>query len=120
MGLPILVLLHRKGGTKLTDLACQALDTVAAWFPDRHIRCCSDGAFASCLIPKGNHRITFISRIRRDAALLKLKCLALLRAAARPTPVRCEALMRRRLKQRYAFPCSPMLNGGLACVTAQR
>lgn len=73
LGLPILVLLHRKGGTKLTDLACQALDTVATWFPKRCIRCCADGAFASCLIPKGNHRITVISRIRRDAALFKPK-----------------------------------------------
>jgi hypothetical protein len=73
LGLPILVLLHRKNGPKLTDLACQALDTVATWFPHRRIRCCADGAFASCLIPKGNQRITIISRMRRDAALYMLK-----------------------------------------------
>lgn len=73
LGLPILVLLHRKKEVKLTELACRALDTVAAWFPDRRIRCCADGAFASALIPKGNHRITVISRIRRDAALYERK-----------------------------------------------
>lgn len=73
LGLPIFVVLHRKNEAKLTELACRALDTVAAWFPDRHIRCCADGAFAAALIPKGNHRITVISRIRRDAALYELK-----------------------------------------------
>jgi len=73
LGLPICAVLHRKGDTKLTKLAANLLELVAAWFPDRQICCCADGAFASVLTPLGNKRITVISRIRRDAALYELK-----------------------------------------------
>jgi hypothetical protein len=69
IGLPVMVMLHRKGGEKLTDMAARALRLCASWFPDRSIRCCADGAFAAALIPVANSQITVISRIRRDAAL---------------------------------------------------
>jgi DDE superfamily endonuclease len=69
LGLPIWAALHRKGGTKLTTLAAQGLTTLAAWFPDRRILCCADGAYAAPLIPLGNDRLVIISRMRRDAAL---------------------------------------------------
>ncbi len=102
LGLPLLVLLHRKGGTKITALACQALDTVGSWFPDRRIRCCADGAFAAPLIPKGDRRITIISRIRRDAALFKRKPAATgkrgrprLRGARLGTPTQIGAKVKR-------------------------
>ena len=72
LGLPIYVCLHRKKNTKLSDLAVRALQTVAAWFPERRIRCCADGAYAAPLVPQGTDRITVISRMRRDAALYEL------------------------------------------------
>lgn len=73
IGLPILVLLHRKNGEKLTALARRALSTVATWFPDRQILCCADGAYASTLIPQASQRITVISRLRCDAALYDIQ-----------------------------------------------
>src|SRR5208283_3262034 len=72
LGLPIYVTLHRKKSTKLSELSVLALQTIAAWFPNRRIRCCADGAYASPLMPHGNDRITVISRMRRDAALYEL------------------------------------------------
>jgi hypothetical protein len=72
LGLPIYATLHRKKSTKLSDLSVLALQTVAAWFPDRRIRCCADGAYAAPLMPQGNERLTVISRLRRDAALYEL------------------------------------------------
>ncbi len=73
LGLPIWVTLHRKGGTKLTAMAEEAINTITAWFPDRHIRCCGDGAYASILMPLHGPRRTCISRLRRDAALYECK-----------------------------------------------
>lgn len=73
LGLPIWVSLHRKGGTKLTTLAEEALATITAWFPDRDIRCCGDGAYASTLMSLHGPRRTCISRMRRDAALYECK-----------------------------------------------
>ena len=73
LGLPIWVSLHRKDGTKLTTLAEEAMNTIATWFPDRHIRCCGDGAYASTLMPLHGPQRTCISRMRRDAALYECK-----------------------------------------------
>ena len=73
LGLPIWVALHRKGGTKLTTMEEEAINTITAWFPDRHIRCCGDGAYASILMPLHDPRRTCISRLRRDAALYECK-----------------------------------------------
>ncbi len=69
LGLPILVLLHRKGGVKLTALAVQAIATLRSWLPGRCFRWCADGAFAASVIPLGEDGLAFISRLRRDAAL---------------------------------------------------
>lgn len=73
LGLPIWVSLHRKGGTKLTTLAEEAIATITTWFPDRNIRCCGDGAYASTLMSLHGPRRTCISRMRRDAALFECK-----------------------------------------------
>ena len=73
IGLPIWVALHRKGGTKLTTMAEEAMNTITAWLPNRHIRCCGDGAYASILMPMHSPRRTCISRLRRDAALYERK-----------------------------------------------
>lgn len=73
LGLPILVLLHRKGGEKLTALAVQAVATVRGWFTGRRFICCADGAFAAPLIPRGEEGLIVISRLRRDAALYGLR-----------------------------------------------
>jgi hypothetical protein len=72
LGLPALILLHRKGENKLTDLAAQAVKTLTSWFPGRRIRWCADGAYASPLLPLHQPQSTFISRMRRDAALYEL------------------------------------------------
>jgi hypothetical protein len=73
LGLPVWVVLHRKQGTKLTVLATQALLTITAWFPDRRLRCCADGAYAATLMAVDIPRLTRVSRMRRDAALYQLK-----------------------------------------------
>ena len=72
LGLPVLVLLHRKKDIKLTDIAVSALQTVTGWFPDRTFRCCADGAYAAPLIPLGSDRISVVSRIQCNAALYDL------------------------------------------------
>lgn len=73
LGLPIWVVLHRKQGTKLTDLATEALQMIADWFPNRRLRCCADGAYAATLMAFNNPQLTSVSRLRRDAALYQLK-----------------------------------------------
>ena len=72
LGLPILVMLHRKKDIKLSDMAVSALQTVTGWFPERTFRCCADGAYAAPLIPLGTDRITVVSRIQCNAALYDL------------------------------------------------
>lgn len=73
LGLPVWVVLHRKQGTKLTELATQALRTITGWFPDRRLRCCADGAYAATLMATDIPRLTSVSRMRRDAALYHMK-----------------------------------------------
>jgi len=72
LGLPVLVVLHRKKDIKLSDMAVSALQTVTGWFPDRTFRCCADGAYAAPLIPLGSDRVSVVSRIQRNAALYDL------------------------------------------------
>lgn len=91
LGLRIYATLHRKKSTKLSELSVLALQTVAAWFSDRQIRCCANGAYASPLIPQGNERITVISRMRRDAALYELAPKPTGKRGRQPRSRRCRA-----------------------------
>lgn len=47
LSLPLLVRLHRKGGTKLPDLAEEMVRTPASWLPDRNFCFTADGAYAT-------------------------------------------------------------------------
>jgi len=68
IAIPVGVRLHRKGGPKLPELACQLMTELAERLPDRIFILCCDGAYAS-LAGHGLPRTTVVSRIRRDAAL---------------------------------------------------
>lgn len=70
LGLPIGMRLHHKGGTTLPDLAESLVRQVAGWFPDRHIRLCCDGAYAT-LAGRSLPHTDVTSRMRRDAALFE-------------------------------------------------
>ncbi len=69
IGLPINLRLYRKGGSKShLDLAEEMIEEVAGWFPERQLRLCADGAYAS-LAGRELPRTGFVSRLRGDAAL---------------------------------------------------
>jgi len=71
LGLPINVRLYKKGGPTHLDLTVEMIQVVRDWFPDREIRLCGDGAYASLAdrLPPQCH---LISRMRRDAALYEM------------------------------------------------
>ena len=71
LGLPLNVRLHRKHDLTTLDLAGQMLRELAAWFPQRHWRLATDGAYAS-LAKRGLPHCHLTSRLRRDAALYEL------------------------------------------------
>ena len=68
LALPLVVHLHRKGGTTLLALAAEAIRRLAERFPDRDFHLIADGAYAP-LAGWGLPRTAVTSRIRRDAAL---------------------------------------------------
>jgi hypothetical protein len=69
IGLPINLRLYRKGGKKShLELAEEMIEEVAGWFPERQLRLCADGAYAS-LAGRELPRTEFVSRLRSDAAL---------------------------------------------------
>lgn len=68
LGLPINLRLYRKGGPSHIDLAEAMIREAAEWFPDRRLRSCADGAYAT-LAGRSCPRTDVTSRMRRDAAL---------------------------------------------------
>ena len=51
-------------------LARQMLQEVAAWFPDRRITLCADGAYATEGLLRGlDERVSFVGRMRSDSAV---------------------------------------------------
>lgn len=68
LGLPVNLRLHRKNGPTLLDLAQEMVEEFAGWFPDRAIRLCADGFYAS-LAGRKLPRTYLCSRMRCDAAL---------------------------------------------------
>ena len=62
--------LHRKGGPSTHDQAVEMITELASWLPERSLLLCADGAYAP-LIGRALPRTHFISRLRRDAALLE-------------------------------------------------
>ncbi len=68
IGLPINLRLYRKGGKSHLELAEEMIEEVAGWFPERQLRLCADGAYAS-LAGRELPRTRFVSRLRGDAAL---------------------------------------------------
>jgi len=71
LGLPINVRLYKKGGPTHLDLTVEMIQEVHGWFPDRKIRLCGDGAYAS-LAGRLPPQCQLISRMRRDAALYEM------------------------------------------------
>ena len=71
LGLPINVRLYNKGGPTHLDLTVEMLREVRSWFPDRKMRLCGDGAYAS-LAKRMPPQCHLISRMRRDAALYEM------------------------------------------------
>jgi DDE superfamily endonuclease len=72
LALPLLARLHLPGNGQPScpDLARQMLATVLAWFPDRRFTLVGDGAYASKVLLAGlDGRVTFVGRLRGDAAL---------------------------------------------------
>lgn len=68
IGLPINLRLYRKGGKSHLELAEEMIEEVAGWFPERQLRLCADGAYAS-LAGRELPRTRLVSRLRGDAAL---------------------------------------------------
>lgn len=59
-----------KGHPSCVALAKEMLQTVAAWFPDRQLILCGDGAYAAeGLLKDLDKRVTFVGRMRSDAAI---------------------------------------------------
>ncbi len=71
LGLPVNMRLHRKGGSSLLELAAEVVDETTSWFPGREFRLCADGFFSS-LASYRLERVSFTSRLRKDAALFNL------------------------------------------------
>jgi hypothetical protein len=71
LGLPVNMRLHRRGGKSLIELAWETVCETASWFPDHEFHLCADG-FYSSLARYSLERVSFTSRMRRDAALYNL------------------------------------------------
>ena len=71
LGLPVNMRLHGKGGPSLLELAREAVEETASWFPHREFHLCADGFF-SPLAGYSMERVAFTSRLRKDAALFNL------------------------------------------------
>ncbi|HEY5526561.1 MAG TPA: transposase, partial [Candidatus Anoxymicrobiaceae bacterium] len=71
LGLPVNMRLHRKGGPSQIDLAAEVALETASWFPNREFHLCADG-FYSSLAGHCLERVSFTSRMRKDAALFNL------------------------------------------------
>lgn len=72
LALPLLARLHRpgKGQPGCSELARQLLGEVLAWFPDRRFTLVGDGAYAAkTLLVDLDERVTFVGRLRGDAAV---------------------------------------------------
>jgi hypothetical protein len=72
LALPLLARLHLpgKGQPSCPDLARQMLAEVLRWFPDRRFALIGDGAYACEALLEGlDERVTFVGRLRGDAAL---------------------------------------------------
>jgi hypothetical protein len=72
LALPLLARLHRpgKGQPSCPDLARQMLTEVLAWFPGRRFTLVGDGGYAAkALLADLDERVTFVGRLRGDAAL---------------------------------------------------
>jgi len=68
LALPVLVRLHRKGGTNTIQLAIEMMVHVAQWLPERDFCLVADGAYAP-LIRYSLPRTIVGSRMRRNAAM---------------------------------------------------
>jgi hypothetical protein len=72
LALPLLARLHRpgKGQPSCVDLAGEMLAAVLGWYPGRRFTLVGDGAYASKgLLADLDGRVTFVGRLRGDAAL---------------------------------------------------
>ncbi len=72
LALPLVVRLHRPGKAQPScpQLAREMLAEVLAWFPGRRFTLVGDGAYASrALLADLDERVTFVGRLRGDAAL---------------------------------------------------
>jgi DDE superfamily endonuclease len=72
LALPLLARLHLpgKGQPSCPELARQMVGEVLAWFPGRRFTLVGDGAYASKVLLGGlDERLTFVGRLRGDAAL---------------------------------------------------
>jgi hypothetical protein len=72
LALPLLARLHLpgKGQPSCSQLADAMLRTILAWFPDRRFTLVGDGAYAAkTLLQDLAARVTFVGRLRGDAAL---------------------------------------------------
>jgi hypothetical protein len=72
LALPLLARLHQpgKGQPSCPALARQLLAEVLSWFPGRRFTLVGDGAYASkALLADLDERVTFVGRLRGDAAL---------------------------------------------------
>jgi hypothetical protein len=72
LALPLLARLHQSGKAQRScpQLACAMLAEVLAWFPRRRFILVGDGAYAAkALLADLDERVTFVGRLRGDAAL---------------------------------------------------
>jgi hypothetical protein len=72
LALPLLARLHQsgKGKPSCSKLAREMVAEVLGWFPDRRFVLVGDGAYASqVLLSDLNERVTFVGRLRGDAAV---------------------------------------------------
>jgi hypothetical protein len=72
LALPLLARLHQpgKGQPSCSQLAGEMLRTILDWYPDRHFTLVGDGAYAAkTLLQDLDARVTFVGRLRGDAAL---------------------------------------------------
>src|SRR6202035_1710638 len=72
LALPLLARLHHpgKGQPRCAQLAREMLRTILEWFPDRRFTLVGDGAYAAkTLLQDLDARVTFVGRLRGDAAL---------------------------------------------------
>jgi DDE superfamily endonuclease len=72
LAFPLLARLHRagKGQPSCVDLAGEMLACVLSWFPNRTFTLVGDGAYASGgLLENLDERVTFVGRLRGDAAI---------------------------------------------------